>query len=133
MTSAAASSVESPSSTYDLATRQSASWRHPRDDPHGPGRALRLVRAGRAGEDSLLHHRPEHRIELEVLAPHAVGAREGREPLPFHAARTGAPAPEHLTWTGPVHARTVVSCPVPVPEPKFWVQGLLSRIAAVMS
>src|SRR5664279_2490647 len=38
--------------------------------------------------------RPEHQVEPRLPAPHAVGAREGRGPLPFHAARA---APQRLT------------------------------------
>src|SRR5207302_10431778 len=57
------------------------------DHRHDARRPLRLGRPGATRPAALLQQRPEHSVEPEVPAKDALGPREGRKPLPLHAAR----------------------------------------------
>lgn len=58
-----------------------------RGDRHRAGRAVRLDRPGAAHLAALFQPRPEHRLQPPAPARDAVGPREGRGPVPLHAAR----------------------------------------------
>ena len=53
---------------------------------HGPAGRVWLGRLGPAHCAALLHPRTQSGQQLEVLAPHTVGARQGGKPVPVHAA-----------------------------------------------